>query len=66
MSQQFRLEAMGQYGQYSAGISEPESYIEHQAALEATIFRPDASDASDASELILELEAGELRVRTRD
>ena len=36
-----------------------ESYCEHQAALDATVFRPDR----DADELVLELEAGELRIR---
>ncbi|MAG31488.1 MAG: hypothetical protein CL908_11440 [Deltaproteobacteria bacterium] len=42
-----------------AGLSEPESHTEHQAALDATVFRC----AGDAYELVLELEAGELRVR---
>ena len=41
--------------------SEPQSHIEHQAALEATLF----SQASDPYELVLELEFGELRVRER-
>ncbi|MEZ7981129.1 MAG: hypothetical protein QMC74_15720 [Myxococcota bacterium] len=41
--------------------SEPESYIEHQAALDATLFR----HGSDPYELVLELESGELRVRDR-
>ena len=59
MSQQFRLEAVGEYGSYWAEISEPESFIEHQAALDATVFRPECTD----SELVLELEAGQLRVR---
>lgn len=36
-----------------------ESYSEHQAALEATLFRADA----DPYELVLELEAGQLRLR---
>lgn len=60
MSQKFRLEAVGEYGPLTRGLSEPESYIEHQAALDATLFRPDW----DSAELVLELEAGELRVRT--
>ena len=41
------------------GPSEPESHTEHRAALDATIFRAGA----DPYELVLELEAGELRVR---
>jgi len=39
--------------------SEPESHTEHLAALDATVFRT----ARDQYELVLELEAGELRVR---
>lgn len=39
--------------------SEPESHIEHQAALDATIFKA----SGDPYELVLELDAGELRVR---
>jgi len=42
-----------------AGPSEPESHTEHQAALDATVFR----SAGNPYELVLELEAGELRVR---
>lgn len=42
-----------------AGPSEPESHTEHQAALDATVFR----GAGDPYELVLELEAGQLRVR---
>ncbi len=41
--------------------SEPESYVEHQAALDATLFR----QGSDPYEFVLELEAGELRVLDR-
>jgi len=40
-------------------MSEPESHIEHQAALEASLFR--VSD--DPVELVLELKAGQLQVR---
>ncbi len=40
-------------------MSEPESHTEHQAALDATLFR--ACDASE--ELVLELDSGTLRVR---
>ena len=43
-----------------AGPSEPESHTEHQAALDATLFQ---EKTGDAFELVLELEAGELRVR---
>ena len=42
-----------------AGPSEPESHIEHQAALDATVFR----GARDSDELVLELDSGELRLR---
>jgi len=48
-----------EYGPYPGSPSEPESYIEHQAALDATVFRSDGL----VNELILELDAGELRVR---
>ena len=40
-------------------MSERESHTEHQAALDATLFR--VSDAP--GELVLELDAGTLRVR---
>ncbi|MFK7896204.1 MAG: hypothetical protein AB8G23_10230 [Myxococcota bacterium] len=50
----------GQFGsRWNSGPSEPESHTEHQAALDATVF----GGASAASELVLELDAGELRVR---
>ncbi|HKK51289.1 MAG TPA: hypothetical protein VKA74_06865 [Myxococcota bacterium] len=39
--------------------TEGESHSEHQAALDATLFR----SGEDAYELVLELEAGELRLR---
>ena len=44
---------------WTDGPSEPESHIEHQAALDATVFE----GATEASEIVLELDAGELRVR---
>jgi len=50
---------MGEYGPCLSSLSEPESYTEHQAALDATLFSPDGA----ANELVLELEAGELRIR---
>ncbi|MEZ4334825.1 MAG: hypothetical protein R3F35_23955 [Myxococcota bacterium] len=43
------------------GPSESASAVEHQAALDATVFRA----ASRARELVLELDAGELRLRPR-
>jgi hypothetical protein len=43
------------------GPSEAASAIEHQAALDATLFRRERA----ARELVLELEAGELRLRRR-
>lgn len=45
-----------------AGPSEPQSHTEHQAALDATLFR----SASDPYELVLELDSGQLRVREAD
>ena len=44
---------------WSAGPSEPQSATEHQAALDATVFR----SARDPYELVLELDAGQLRLR---
>lgn len=38
--------------------SERQSHTEHQAALDATLFRP----AGGSQELVLELDAGELRL----
>jgi hypothetical protein len=46
-------------GPWAPGPSESASAVEHQAALDATVFRREEK----ARELILELEAGELRVR---
>lgn len=46
---------------FSPGPSEAASAIEHQAALDATVFRRERA----ARELVLELEAGELRLRRR-
>jgi len=48
-------------GLCAPGPSESASAIEHQAALDATLFRRD----EEPSELVLELEAGELRLRRR-
>jgi hypothetical protein len=59
MSQQNRMDRIDQSWPSWAGQSEPESYTEHQAALDATLFR--ASD--DSQELVFELEFGELRIR---
>ncbi|MBJ18368.1 MAG: hypothetical protein GY910_17110 [bacterium] len=44
------------------GPSEPQIHTEHRAALDATLFR----SASDLHELVLELDSGELRLRTPD
>ncbi|MEZ4281448.1 MAG: hypothetical protein R3F21_17735 [Myxococcota bacterium] len=44
---------------WAPGPSESASAIEHQAALDATLFRTEAR----ARELILELDSGELRLR---
>ena len=44
---------------WSAGPSEPESATEHQAALDATLFRTDRNPYV----LVLELDAGQLRLR---
>lgn len=44
---------------WGAGPSEPQSATEHEAALDATLFRA----ARDPYELVLELDAGQLRVR---
>lgn len=59
MAQGLSMEWIVENGPCFGGLSEPQSFSEHQAALDATLFRP----ACDASELVLELEAGELRVR---
>jgi hypothetical protein len=59
MSQQDRKHGMDEGRTVWAGPSEPQSHTEHQAALDATLFR----SASDPYELVLELESGELRLR---
>jgi hypothetical protein len=56
MSQQFRPDSNGQAW---ASPSEREIHTEHLAALDATLFR----ESARAEELVLELVAGELRVR---
>lgn len=56
MAQRFRPDSNGPAWD---GPSEPECHIEHQAALDATLFREPAR----AEELVLELVAGELRIR---
>lgn len=43
-----------------AGPTEPESHREHQAALDATVFR---DGGGDTLEIVFELEAGQLRIR---
>ncbi len=61
MSQSGRSEPMETWpaGVWAPGPSESASAIEHQAALDATLFRGETR----SRELVLELEAGELRVR---
>lgn len=51
---------LGESNAWSEGPSEPQSATEHQAALDATVFRT----AQDPYELVLELDAGQLRLRT--
>lgn len=46
---------------WNAGPSELQSATEHQAALDATVFRP-----ADPFELVLELDAGQLRLCPED
>jgi hypothetical protein len=46
---------------FAPGPSEAASAIEHQAALDATLFRRERA----VRELVLELEAGELRLHRR-
>ena len=60
MSQPRRPDRVVESGTAWVGPSEPESHTEHQAALDATLFQ---KHTGDAGELVLELEAGELRVR---
>jgi len=58
MFQQDRKRLVEDGQSLGAGPSEPQSHIEHQAALDATLFR----GVSDPDELVLELESGELRL----
>ena len=60
MSQPHRQDRVAEGGPAWVGPSEPESHTEHQAALDATLFQ---KHSSDPVELVLELEAGKLRVR---
>lgn len=59
MVQQDRKNRMDQTCSAWNGPSEPESHTEHQAALNATLFRP----SKDSRELVLVLDAGQLRAR---
>lgn len=61
MSQAGRIEPKETWlaGAWAPGPSESASAIEHQAALDATLF----CGESQARELVLELDAGELRIR---
>lgn len=59
MSQQPRMDRIEPCRVSSAGLSESESHLEHQAALDATLFHA----VGHVHELVFELDAGELRVR---
>ncbi|MEM9175347.1 MAG: hypothetical protein AAGC67_08930 [Myxococcota bacterium] len=54
-----RIAPLDESNAWGAGPSEPQSATEHQAALDATVFRSTA----DPFELVLELDAGQLRLR---
>lgn len=60
MSQPFRNGTIAEGSFDWSGLSEREAHTEHRDALDATIFR---AEGATSSELVLELEAGELRVR---
>jgi len=59
MSQKIRPDPAWQYPTSWVGPSESESHTEHAAALDASLFRP----TGDSDELVLELDAGQLRLR---
>ncbi len=61
MSQRGRIESdeNGAASVWAPGPSESASAIEHQAALDATLFRSEAR----AREVVLELDSGQLRLR---
>jgi hypothetical protein len=60
MGQRIGYDGVGELaGDGGSAPGERESHSEHQAALDATIFR----SGRDGYELVLELEAGELRLR---
>jgi hypothetical protein len=59
MSQKFGMSGLGENGPCIGSLTEPQSYSEHQAALDATVFRVEC----DADELVLELDSGELWLR---
>ena len=50
--------ALAERHAWGEGPTEPQSAIEHQAALDATLFRT----ARDPYEVVLELDAGQLRL----
>jgi hypothetical protein len=60
MSQPRHPERVAESGPAWVSPSEPESHTEHRAALDATVFQ---KNTAAAFELILELEAGKLRIR---
>ena len=59
MSQKSRLDPALHCPTSWVGPSECESHTEHAAALDATLFRA----SGEVYELVLELDAGELRLR---
>jgi hypothetical protein len=59
MSQKDRMDGIERGLASWVGQSEPESHIEHQAALDATLFH----SSGEFHELVFELDAGELRIR---
>ncbi len=60
MSQTIRPHRIVESGPFRVGPTEGESHTEHLAALDATVLQ---KNPGDAFELVLELEAGELRIR---
>ena len=58
-SRMAEMHAVGGHPVCISGPSEPQSHTEHQAALEATLFR----SVPDPHEVVLELDSGKLRLR---
>lgn len=62
MVQESRIGTIDESQPCWTGPTEGESHTEHQAALDATLFR----SVVDPCELVLELESGELKLREAD